>query len=206
MIEQLILVRHGETVDNARGITQGWNDSDLSDAGRRQVRALARRAKSFTPTAIFTSSLPRAIATAEAIAGETGLPITPLDDLREMNCGRWEGVSFLKVRESEPDLYRSWINDPTVACPGGESHADLAQRLERAFEAIRGWDTNRSRPIVVSHGMAIRVAVTTLLGLSLSALRNFAQDNAALNVFIWRSDRFVLKLWNDTTHCAEGAP
>jgi glucosyl-3-phosphoglycerate phosphatase len=206
VIDQLILVRHGETVDNARGITQGWNDSELSDVGRRQVQALARRVESFAPTAIFTSSLPRAVATAEAIAAQTGLAIAPLDDLREINCGRWEGLSFLKVREEEPELYRNWIDDPTVACPGGESHTDLALRLERAFEKIRASNGGRLRPVVVSHGMAIRVAATVLLGFPLSAYRNFAQGNAALNVFAWRSDRFVLTLWNDTAHCAEGVP
>jgi ribonuclease H / adenosylcobalamin/alpha-ribazole phosphatase len=204
VIDRLFLVRHGETVDNARGITQGWNDSELSDTGRRQVQALARRIETLAPTAIFTSSLPRAVATAEAIAAQTGLGITPLDDLREINCGRWEGLSFLDVRQNEPDLYQRWIADPAVACPGGESHLDLARRLERALEAIRGLDEDRSRPVVVSHGMAIRVAATVLLGFALEAYRNFAQSNAALNVFAWRGERFILTLWNDTAHLAEG--
>ncbi len=206
MIEQWILVRHGETLDNLRAVTQGWNDSALSVAGQQQVQALAKRVRALGATALFTSSLPRALATAEAIAAETGLSITPLDDLREMNCGKWEGRSFLKIREEEPETYRRWISDPEASCPDGESHADLLKRVKRAFETISAADGRAgSRPLIVSHGMAIRVAATALLEIPLTAARNFAQDNAAINVFQRRGDRLVMQLWNDTAHLAGGS-
>jgi broad specificity phosphatase PhoE len=59
------------------------------------------------------------------------------------------------------------------------------------------------RPIVVSHGTAIRITATALMELPLNAARHVAQDNASLNIFVWRIDRWVLKLWNDTTHHTE---
>ena len=204
MIEQLILVRHGETVHNVRGIAQGWNDSGFSEAGASQVQALARRLRAFEPTALFTSTLQRARATADAISQETGLSPIGLDDLREMNCGRWEGMSFLKVREDDAELYRQWISDPEVRCPGGESHAGLRRRMEDAIASIDAGDGANARPVVVSHATAIRLITTSLLELSIESARAFAQDNAAINVFTRRGGRFVLKLWNDTTHCAEG--
>jgi 2,3-bisphosphoglycerate-dependent phosphoglycerate mutase len=201
VIDQWILVRHGETLDNLRGVTQGWTDSALSVAGQQQVQALARRVRSLGATAVFSSSLPRALATAEAIAAETGLSITPLDDLREMNCGKWEGRPFLTIREEEPETYRRWISDPQACCPEGESHADLLSRVRRAFETIQAADGPAgSRPLIVSHGMAIRMAATALLEIPITAARNFAQDNAALNIFVRRGNRLVLQLWNDTTH------
>lgn len=77
--------------------------------------------------------------------------------------------------------------------------------MMRALESISGSSTGQKlRPVVVSHGTAIRIAATGLLGIPLLTARSFAQDNAAINNFIWRGDRFVLKLWNDTTHCTEG--
>lgn len=197
MTEQLILVRHGETRDNVAGIAQGWGDSDLSEAGQQQVARLAERIRSFAPDALFSSPLGRALTTAEAIAKTTGLSIVQLDELREMNYGRWEGQRFLEVKQLDEPSYRRWIIDPEFPCPEGESHTEVLGRIQRALERIDG----ARRPVVVTHGTAIRIATTALLQLPLLSSRSFAQDNAALNVFIKRSGRWVLKLWNDTTHC-----
>jgi probable phosphoglycerate mutase len=123
----------------------------------------------------------------------TGLPITTLDDLREMNYGGWEGRSFLDVRREDEPLYQRWIADEEATCPDGESHADVRRRLVRAIRQI-----NSERPVIVTHGTAIRIAATALLELPTLAARHFAQDNAALNVFVWRADHWVMKVWNHT--------
>ncbi|HYI08373.1 MAG TPA: histidine phosphatase family protein [Thermoanaerobaculia bacterium] len=202
MSRELILVRHGQTVHNVAGIAQGWNDSDLSDLGRTQVQRLAERVALLRPTALYSSSLGRALSTAEAIARKTGLTVVPLDDLREMSYGGWEGKSFLDVRREDEEIYQRWIVDAECACPEGESHADVRRRMERAFAAIAE-SKDAERAVVVTHGTAIRIAVTALLDLPTMTSRHFAQDNASLNRFLWRQDRWVLKVWNDTTHCRD---
>ena len=58
-----------------------------------------------------------------------------------------------------------------------------------------------SRAVAVTHGTAIRVAATILLDTPVTTARHFAQDNAALNIFLRRGDRMVMKLWNDASHC-----
>lgn len=199
MIEQLILVRHGETIHNVNRITQGWLDSELSDLGRRQIEQLAKRAVSFRPDALFSSPLPRARATADAIARITGLEVELLDDLREMNYGGWEGRSFLDIRKLDEQVYRRWSDDPSCPCPDGESHNDVLARMNRAFDAVRG----ARRPILVSHGTAIRIGATALLNAPILMSRQLAQDNASINVFLARGSGFVLKTWNDTTHCSK---
>jgi broad specificity phosphatase PhoE len=188
---QLILVRHGETLHNVAGIAQGWNDSALSDRGNEQVRRLAERIVKLQPTALYSSPLGRALSTAEAIAEATGLEVQTVDELREMGYGNWEGKSFLDVRRDDEAIYQKWISDPSCPCPNGESHDDVRRRLARAFERI-----DSERPVIVTHGTAIRVAATALLDLPVMASRHFAQDNAAVNVFVWRQDRWVLKVWN----------
>lgn len=198
MIEQLILIRHGETLHNVAGIAQGWNDSTLSDRGEEQVRRVAARLGGFDFDAVYSSSLGRALETARRIAELRELPITTLDDLREMSYGRWEGRSFLDVRNDDAEAYQNWIACGDAPCPEGESHDDVRTRLERAFAKIA---SEAKRPVIVSHGTAIRIAATALLGLPVMAARNFAQDNAAVNVFVWRIDRWVLKTWNDNSHC-----
>ena len=198
MIERLILVRHGETVHNVAGIAQGWNDSALSDHGLRQVNALARRVATMHPDALFSSPLGRALSTAQAIADETGLTVQPLEELREMNYGGWEGRSFLDVHRDDADVYLRWIGDPDEPCPGGESHNDVFRRMQAAFGIV---GERAKRPIVVTHGTAIRIGVTALIETPVMTSRHFAQDNAALNLFIRRGERWVMKQWNDTTHC-----
>jgi len=188
---QLILVRHGQTLHNVAGIAQGWNDSALSDHGRKQVLRLAERVLEYAPNALYSSPLGRAMSTAQAIADATRLPILPLEDFREMNYGGWEGRSFLDVRREHEDIYQRWINDGEAACPNGESHMDVRRRIERALQSI-----DDERAVIVTHGTAIRIAATALLELPVMASRHFAQDNAAINVFHWRADRWVLKVWN----------
>ena len=196
MSRQLILVRHGQTEHNVAGIAQGWGDSALSPSGREQVLRLAERLAAIAPTALYCSPLGRAKATAQAIADQTGLPVVEMDELREMNYGVWEGRSFLDVRREHEQLYRQWIADAEARCPDGESHGDVRRRLEQAIGKIRD-----ERAVLVSHGTAIRIAVTALLDVPVMAARHFAQDNAAINVFDWRTDRWVMKIWNDATHC-----
>lgn len=202
MIEQFILVRHAETVHNAAGIAQGWNDSALSELGNRQAQQVAARIAAMKPNTLYSSSLSRALSTARMIGEACGLDVRPIDELREMNYGGWEGRSFLDIRREDEAAYRRWIDDPHCACPNGESHHDVLQRMRRAFDIIAASaNAQPLRAVIVTHGTAIRIGATALLDLPLLASRHFAQDNAAINIFIRRGERFVLKLWNDTTHC-----
>lgn len=203
MIDKLLLVRHGETVHNVSGVAQGWSDSELSETGMQQIRKVANRLSSFGVTSIYCSTLPRAMTTARVIGEALGLQCTPLEELRELNCGRWEGLPFAELQKADRELHRRWSVDPTVACPGGESFQDVQGRMQRGIEIVTGLETSEhATPLLVSHGTAIRIAASSLLGLPLAASRSFVQDNAAINVFLNRGDRWALKLWNDTTHCA----
>ncbi|HYO76382.1 MAG TPA: histidine phosphatase family protein, partial [Thermoanaerobaculia bacterium] len=123
MSEQLILVRHGETLHNVAGIAQGWADSDLSERGYEQVRRLGERLRRHDCDAMFVSPLGRALTTATAIRDILGLEITVLEDLREMSYGSWESRSFLDVRRDDSDAYTRWISDEEAKSPNGESHA-----------------------------------------------------------------------------------
>jgi broad specificity phosphatase PhoE len=202
VIEQLILVRHGETEHNVAGIAQGWNDSALSARGTQQVRALAERIASMQPTSIFSSPLQRALTTATTIGAACGLEVQTLDDLREMNYGAWENRNFLEAREEYAAEYERWFSDPDAPCPEGESHNDVLRRMQRAIAAIEESANGApARVVVVTHGTAIRVGATIFLSAPVMSSRHLAQDNAALNLFVRRGDRWVLKLWNDTTHC-----
>lgn len=87
----LFLVRHGETVDNARQIMQGQTQGCLNEKGREQARVVAERLAAESIDAIVASDLQRAIQTAEMIAELHGLPVVTTPLLRERDWGGFTG-------------------------------------------------------------------------------------------------------------------
>ena len=87
----LFLVRHGETVDNARQIMQGQTQGCLNEKGREQARVVAERLAAESIDAIVASDLQRAIQTAEIIAEPHGLPVVTTPLLRERDWGGFTG-------------------------------------------------------------------------------------------------------------------
>ncbi len=87
----IILVRHGETVDNARQIMQGQTQGELNERGREQARQVAERLAGEKLDAIVASDLHRAIQTAEIIAVPHGLPVQTTPLLRERDWGGFTG-------------------------------------------------------------------------------------------------------------------
>ena len=88
---RLVIVRHGETWDNAAGVWQGQLDSPLSDRGRAQATAMAPLVAALAPQRIVSSDLSRARDTAAAISSATGIPVALDPRLREIHAGQWQG-------------------------------------------------------------------------------------------------------------------
>lgn len=125
----ILLVRHGETEDNARQIMQGQTHGNLNEQGREQARQVALRLQSEKIDAFVSSDLRRAVQTAEIIAAPHGLPISQTPLLRERDWGGFTGrfIPDLKGEvwpddiESEEALLlraRSLLLYITVTYPG----------------------------------------------------------------------------------------
>ena len=87
----IFLVRHGETVDNARQIMQGQTHGELNERGQEQARQVAQRMASEQIDVVVASDLHRAIQTAEIIAEPHGLPVRTTSLLRERDWGSFTG-------------------------------------------------------------------------------------------------------------------
>ena len=87
----IFLVRHGETVDNARQIMQGQTQGELNEQGRSQARQVAERLSAEPIDAVVASDLHRAIQTAEIIAQPHGVPVMTTPLLRERDWGSFTG-------------------------------------------------------------------------------------------------------------------
>ena len=100
----IFLVRHGETVDNARQVMQGQTQGELNEKGREQARQVAERLSAEPIDAVVASDLHRAIQTAEIIAVPHGLPVMTTELLRERDWGSFTGRFIPDLRgETWPD-------------------------------------------------------------------------------------------------------
>jgi broad specificity phosphatase PhoE len=126
----LILTRHGQaTADDL--MLGGQLDLPLTADGRAEAEALARRLAAVRIDRIISSPMLRALETAQAIA--TGRPVEVDERLRELDYGRWEGLTAAEVDARDPDLRARWEDDPAAThSPGGECGNDVAART-RSF-------------------------------------------------------------------------
>src|SRR6266850_2102809 len=107
-VTRMFMVRHGATVLSAEDRFAGATDVALSDEGREQTRRLARRLSEEKITAIYASPLGRTVETAEILAAPHKLQVKTCDGFREINHGRWEGMTRREVEEKFPKEAAEW--------------------------------------------------------------------------------------------------
>jgi alpha-ribazole phosphatase len=186
---RLILIRHAEPQEDARGRCYGSLDIGLSDEGREHARRLASTL-SLDYDAVYTSPRLRAVQTAAPLAP------TPMvvDDLREIDFGELEGRRYEDIERTDPELYRAWMERPTeVRFPGGESFGDLRVRALRAFDAIR---SGHESSVVVTHGGPIRVGVAAWLGMPDEAIFRLDQSYCGVTIVEWLDGTPIVRLLN----------
>jgi alpha-ribazole phosphatase len=131
------LIRHPEPEGGA-GVCYGALDLKLSEKGVRQAEALAATLAEEPIIAVYTSPLQRCRRAAELVAARRGCRSEVVDDLRELNHGEWEGRTYDEIRAGDPERYRQWMEHPTeLRFPGGESLAELRERVLAAWTALR---------------------------------------------------------------------
>ncbi|MEE1541372.1 MAG: histidine phosphatase family protein, partial [Paludibacteraceae bacterium] len=96
---KIYLCRHGETEWNVVKRMQGQNNSNLTELGVSQAKALGKRLEDIDIDIIYSSSCQRALDTAMHARGNRDLQIIAEDDLREINLGNWEGLLFSEAEE-----------------------------------------------------------------------------------------------------------
>jgi broad specificity phosphatase PhoE len=161
---RLLLWRHGRTAANATFRLQGQIDIELDEVGRWQARtAAASLLARHEPTAIVSSDLSRARATAETLARMTDLRVTADPRLRERGFGAWEGLTGDEIAARWPDEFRAWREADIPPGIGGESRAQVAARMGVAVREHAAALGEHDTLVVVSHGAAIALAVGELL-------------------------------------------
>lgn len=200
---QLILIRHGQTVANREQRWVGWGETELTDLGRAQVEAVARRlaAEVTDAVALYTSPIGRAMQTAEAIGKALGLTPISLEGLREIHFGEMNGVSLEEMRERFPDLYEQWRDRSNInfTWPGGERRADFFQRVAATCDDILARHPSGT-VIVVAHGGTLRAMLAYLLAEEMAKWWAYDLGNCTLTRVAVEGGKARLLALNDGAH------
>lgn len=151
------LIRHGRTKSNVEGRWQGQGDWDLDETGLAQASALGEwYGRSET---VYSSPLKRAASTAERVSLNG---FEPVDELMELNMGRWEGMTTDEILERWPRLMETIYRHGVDLRRGetGESWGELASRFANSI--VRLPKAEHLPTVVVAHGGAIRAFVSSL--------------------------------------------
>ncbi len=203
----LYLVRHGETEYNRRSIMQGRTvDIPLNEVGRRQAALLAERFTDVRLNAIYSSTLQRALETAEIVAKQhPAVPVHARFDLEEMSWGDFEGRAKDKeVLALFESLNAQWqAGDFTKQVPGGESIAQVQSRGIEALRHILGHHAGET-VLVVTHGRFLRVLLASILpGFGLEKMQEIKHLNTGVNRIRFKGSMPSADYLNCTAHLSD---
>lgn len=167
---RLYLTRHGETEWNLEGRIQGSRDSALTEKGIQQARQLGKWLANTHIDRVYSSSSQRAYQTARLIVGNRDLSIVPVDELKEMNLGIWEGCKFAEIQEMYEEQFQTFWSTPHLLsdCPR-ESFESLKSRVVSAIVKII--EENPGKDIlIVAHAIALKSIMSYFENLPLERL------------------------------------
>ena len=186
LLRRAVLIRHGETEWTVNGRHTGSTDIPLTDNGRDAARQLAPLAAQARFSLVLTSPMRRARETCE-LAG-LGNQAEIDANLLEWNYGEYEGLTAQEIYARQPE-WRVF----TDGCPGGESPADVAARVDRVIARIRNVEGDVA---LFAHGHVFRVFAARWLGLPPAAGSHFLLDPATVSVLSHYRGNPAVKCWN----------
>ena len=209
----IILVRHGEATHHTQHLTGGWTDSDLTEAGRGQLRALAdKMAHDFNGKRdkfrILTSDLKRAVESAEIIAAKLGMAdcVERHEFLREKNNGRAAGMTEAEAKAIyRPAATLKELNHRNY--PGGETRKEFYDRCVKGIRACA--DMEKENLIIVAHKGTIQNIIFYWLGFDIEEVNNynFSVDILPGSLTVLGVNKWLehsIFLLNDTSHLHKG--
>lgn len=190
----VFFVRHGQTEWNREGRWQGQLDVPLNAAGRRQAALLGGRLRASAFAAAYSSDLARARETARIALPGVSPDLDPR--LREMDFGEFEGATWEQIEQTHPEALRAYLADrQAFRAPGGESHAEVRERLASWLDSLPRAGT----VIAFTHGGLIRAAIYEVVGAP-NGSWSVAIGHTSLSAILYRPARARLLRVNDLAH------
>lgn len=199
-MSRLLLVRHGQTEFNAMKKFAGFLDVPLSQVGRWQMEKLRDRLASVPIDVICSSDLKRSRESAEIIVDDRKIDVVLHSELREINYGKLEGMSFDEISQLFPSVAKSLIKrDSDISFPDGECFRDLEMRVRLFLEKLPLYGEN-ANILIVSHSGPLLALVCFLMKAGMDSWWRLRMDNASLSIIETYPEINILTLFNDTSH------
>jgi alpha-ribazole phosphatase len=202
---RVILIRHGQTEWNISGRFQGQTDISLTALGIEQAKKAAEYLKNEPLAAVYASDLTRAMETGRQIAAKHNLEVKPLAELREINFGKWEGMSYDEIKEKwQGEIDKLFGRVSELNIPEGENFRAV---IDRAVPAIAKLIKKHDGQTIalISHGAVLRAVLGHYLNMPLDNIWSIRQDNTAINRLMFCDDgRAIIELLNSTAHLELG--
>jgi broad specificity phosphatase PhoE len=202
----VLLARHGQTVSNREGRFCGHSETDLTELGRAQARALGLALAETNIDNVYTSDYSRAIETAALVMAGRNATARIDPSLREIHYGEWEMRRGGEVAKQYPVQYKLMrAEDPAWRPEGGENVAEVRARMFEALRRIAKAHAHETT-LVVAHGSAVTCLLAEVLGMSLAHTFRIELSNCGLSEIVFRRTTPVVHRINETAHLAVVAP
>ncbi len=197
---KLYLVRHGLTEWNKLNRFQGSSNIALAPEGIEQAKKLSQKLKHYKFDAVYASDLDRAFTTAKRIAIPHQLEVKKIPELREIQFGKWEGLTIDEIKKTDEIDYNAWMEAPhSFEFPGEGNLGNVQKRIMNGMREIIDKHNNQNI-LIVSHGGSLKIIILSLLALDLSFYHKFWLGNTSLSIIDINNGKSVLSLLNDMGH------
>lgn len=188
----LILVRHGESVWNAKGVWTGLTDIPLSEKGKQESRLAAKALKDFKLDIAYTSPLKRAKQTLDEIKSVLGLSSLPTFEnkaLNERDYGELTGKNKWEIeKEVGEEMFLKIRRGWDVPIKGGETLKDVYNRVVPYYQSeILPKLKKGINVLIVAHGNSLRALVKYLENISDKAVENL--EIATGEIYIYKINK-----------------
>ena len=206
-VTRFILVRHGQTAMSVAKQYSGHADPELTEFGRKQALAAAQALADTPVDAIVCSPLKRCQQTAQAIArsvrpagaDKDALEVETVEGLIEVDFGLWEGKTFAEAHAADGELHGQWLEDASVACPGGESLQQVHRRVRKTRQELQEKYAGKT-VVVVSHVNPIKSFIRQSLDAGPVTFNRLFLDLASISIAEFWDGGSMLRGFNDVGH------
>jgi broad specificity phosphatase PhoE len=185
-MNELWLIRHGETAWTLSKQHTGRNDIPMTEAGEKHASALKNLLNGKTFEQVFVSPLRRAKDTCRLAGYSSAAKITP--EIMEWDYGDYEGKTPEEIRREIPD-WTIWNH----GCPGGETLDEVAGRAKKIISQLM---EIKGDVALFSHGHFLRILTACLLELPPVTARLLMLDTSSVSILCHDNGRIVIKNWN----------
>jgi len=169
---KIYLVRHGMSKLNNSGIIFGQLDPDLNEKGIKDAKRAREFFSQIDYDEIYVSPLKRTKETAKII-NRKNLEISYVEEIKELNFGLYEGLSYKEIEKKYPDLVKEQSKDwKNFNYGNGESLNELLERVKNFYNSL---DKNKNI-IIVSHWGVINTLLSYLTCESVDAYWKFSPE------------------------------